>query len=84
MVEKAIHTSGLSKLRTDIDLSRNKIGIYSRPVELVDALQDSDRVKIYQLLIADPKELRKQRAEESTKEWRIIEKMLIERLFLIC
>jgi putative ubiquitin-RnfH superfamily antitoxin RatB of RatAB toxin-antitoxin module len=50
-------------LRDDIDLAKNKLGIYSRPVKLHDEVHDGDRVEIYRPLIADPKELRRQRAE---------------------
>ncbi|PSM60576.1 RnfH family protein [Citrobacter freundii] len=67
-VEEAIRASGLLELRTNIDLSKNKVGIYSRPVKLADVLQDGDRVEIYRPLIADPKELRRQRAEKSAKK----------------
>ena len=67
-VEEAIRASGLLELRTDIDLSKNRVGIYSRPVKLADVLQDGDRVEIYRPLIADPKELRRQRAEKSAKK----------------
>ncbi|HCC13099.1 MAG TPA: RnfH family protein, partial [Atlantibacter hermannii] len=55
-------------LRTDIDLAKNKVGVYSRPVKLTDALSDGDRVEIYRPLIADPKELRRQRAEKAAKK----------------
>lgn len=65
-VEQAIKASGLLSLRKDIDLSINKVGIFSRPVKLADAVQDGDRVEIYRPLIADPKELRRQRAERTT------------------
>lgn len=64
-VEQAILASGILTLRDDIDLAKNKVGIYSRPVKLQDVVQDSDRVEIYRPLIADPKELRRQRAEKS-------------------
>ncbi|WP_313160018.1 RnfH family protein, partial [Mixta calida] len=57
-VEQAIRASGLLELRQDIDLTQNKIGIYSRPVKLQDELNEGDRVEIYRPLIADPKELR--------------------------
>ncbi|MRS92158.1 RnfH family protein [Enterobacteriaceae bacterium RIT714] len=66
-VEDAIRASGLLELRSDIDLTKNKVGIYSRPVKLTDMLNDGDRVEIYRPLIADPKELRRQRAEKSAK-----------------
>jgi putative ubiquitin-RnfH superfamily antitoxin RatB of RatAB toxin-antitoxin module len=64
-VEQAIMASGILTLRDDIDLTKNKVGIYSRPVKLQDVVQDGDRVEIYRPLIADPKELRRQRAEKS-------------------
>lgn len=67
-VEQAINASGLLALRTDIDLAKNKVGVYSRPVKLTDALSDGDRVEVYRPLIADPKELRRQRAEKAAKK----------------
>ncbi len=66
-VEQAIVASGLLALRTDIDLQVNKVGIFSRSVRLTDAVAEGDRVEIYRPLIADPKELRRQRAERSKK-----------------
>ncbi|CND10431.1 RnfH family protein [Yersinia alsatica] len=66
-VEDAINASGLLELRSDIDLTENKVGVYSRPVKLGDKVNDGDRVEIYRPLIADPKELRRQRAEQAKK-----------------
>ncbi|MBK0033922.1 RnfH family protein [Erwinia sp. S43] len=67
-VEEAIRASGLLDLRNDIDLKENKVGIYSRPVKLHDEVQSGDRIEIYRPLIADPKELRRQRAERAAKK----------------
>lgn len=64
-VEQAIEASGLLQLRRDIDLAQNKIGIFSRPVKLGDTVEEGDRIEIYRPLIADPKELRRQRAERA-------------------
>lgn len=66
-VEQGIIASGLLELRKDIDLKNNKVGVYSRPVKLSDVLSDGDRIEIYRPLIADPKELRRLRAERSKK-----------------
>ena len=66
-VEQALLASGLLELRKDIDLKKNKFGIYSRPVKLTDKINDGDRIEIYRPLIADPKELRRIRAERSKK-----------------
>ena len=67
-VEEAIRASGLLELRTDIDLTKNKVGIYSHPAKLSDIVHDGDRVEIYRPLFADPKELRRQRAEKSANK----------------
>ncbi|KGD76396.1 RnfH family protein [Pantoea vagans] len=66
-VEEAILKSGLLELRREIDLATNKVGVYSRPVKLDDVLQEGDRIEIYRPLIADPKELRRQRAERAAE-----------------
>ncbi|ATA25216.1 RnfH family protein [Brenneria goodwinii] len=66
-VEQAIVASGLLELRSDIDLKTNKVGIYSKAAKLTDILNGGDRVEIYRPLIADPKELRRQRAERAKK-----------------
>ena len=65
-IEQAIQASGLPTLRDDIDLAKNKVGIYSRPAKLDDVVHDGDRVEIYRPLIADPKELRRQRAQQKS------------------
>ncbi|SLM61902.1 MULTISPECIES: RnfH family protein [Dickeya] len=69
-VEQAIQMSGLLALRPDIDLRVNKVGVFSRPVKLTDVVRDGDRVEIYRPLLADPKELRRQRAERSKNKAR--------------
>jgi putative ubiquitin-RnfH superfamily antitoxin RatB of RatAB toxin-antitoxin module len=48
----------------EIDLARNKIGIFGKLSKADAVLRDQDRVEIYRPLIADPKEVRKQRAAE--------------------
>jgi len=66
-VEQAIRESGLLELRREIDLASNKVGVYSRPVKLDDVINEGDRIEIYRPLIADPKELRRQRAERAAE-----------------
>lgn len=63
-VADAIHQSGVLETFPDIDLARNKVGIFSKLVKLDESLRDRDRVEIYRPLIADPKEVRRKRAEE--------------------
>ena len=63
-VQQAIEASGLLAKYPEIDLTRNKVGIFAKLGKLDTPLRDSDRVEIYRPLIADPKEVRKQRAAE--------------------
>lgn len=62
--EEAIKASGILAKFPDINLEENKIGIFGKLSKLDAALRDLDRVEIYRPLIADPKEVRRQRAAE--------------------
>ena len=62
--EQAIHLSGILDDFPEIDLGKNKIGIFSKITKLDTELRDKDRVEIYRPLIADPKQVRKQRAAQ--------------------
>lgn len=61
---QAIELSGVLKKHPEIDLARNKIGIFGKLIKPETALREKDRVEIYRPLIADAKEIRKQRAAE--------------------
>lgn len=63
-VQQAIERSGLLAEFPEIDLSRNKLGIWNKLAKADAVLRDKDRVEIYRPLIADPKEVRRQRAAE--------------------
>ena len=63
-VEDAIRASGVLEKFPEIDLAKNKVGIFSKLVKLDETVRDKDRVEIYRPLIADPKEVRRKRAEE--------------------
>lgn len=63
-VEDAIRASGVLDAHPEIDLAKNKVGIFSKLVKLDETVRDRDRVEIYRPLIADPKEVRRKRAEE--------------------
>ncbi|HDX8596370.1 TPA: RnfH family protein [Aeromonas dhakensis] len=69
-VQAAIEQCGIMSKHPEIDLAVNKFGIYSRPVKGSELLQDGDRIEIYRPLIADPKEMRKKRAEKAKEEGR--------------
>jgi len=61
---QAIAASGLLTKFPEIDLAKNKLGVYAKLAKIDTPLRDRDRVEIYRPLIADPKEVRKQRAAE--------------------
>ena len=64
-VQKAVEASGLLQRHPEIDLAKtNKLGVFAKLVKGDTVLRDKDRVEIYRPLIADPKEVRRKRAEE--------------------
>ena len=62
--EQAIKASGVLAKFPEIDLAVNKIGVFGKLSKLDAELRHLDRVEIYRPLIADPKEVRRQRAAE--------------------
>ena len=69
---QAVEQSGILQSFPEIDLETCKMGIFAQvlgtkglaePSEYL--LQERDRVEIYRPLIADPKEVRRRRAEEA-------------------
>ncbi len=69
-VQQIIEQSGILLQFADIDLNQQKVGIWSRPVKLTDTVKAGDRIEIYRPLIADPKDLRRRRAEKAKEEGR--------------
>jgi len=62
---QAVERSGLLDQFPDIDLTgENKLGVFGKLVKPDQPLRDGDRVEVYRPLIADPKEVRRQRAKE--------------------
>ena len=62
--EQAVKLSGVLEKFPDIDLTKNKLGIFGKAIKSDEVLRDKDRVEIYRPLIADPKESRRKRAEK--------------------
>jgi putative ubiquitin-RnfH superfamily antitoxin RatB of RatAB toxin-antitoxin module len=69
-VEQAVIASGVMALFPEIDLTVNKVGVWNRAVKLSTELEDLDRIEVYRPLIADPKDVRKRRAEKAKQEGR--------------
>ncbi|HTH40521.1 MAG TPA: RnfH family protein [Rhodocyclaceae bacterium] len=63
-LQQAVEASGLLAKYPEIDLAKGKFGIFAKLSKLDAQVRDKDRVEIYRSLIADPKEVRKQRAAE--------------------
>lgn len=63
-VRQAIEASGVLQKYPEIDLAKNKLGVFAKLAKAETTLRDRDRIEIYRPLIADPKEVRKQRAAE--------------------
>ncbi len=69
-VEQAIVQSKILDHYPEIDLVKNKVGIWNRACKLTDTPKDGDRIEIYRPLVADPKEIRRRRAEKAKEEGR--------------
>ena len=67
---EAVRQSGITEYFPDIDLEAPKLGIYGKevPKPAEQAVQSGDRIEIYRPLIADPKEVRKKRAEQAKRK----------------
>jgi len=63
-LREAVEASGVMQKYPEIDLAKNKLGVFAKLAKPDAPLRDRDRVEIYRPLIADPKEVRKQRAAQ--------------------
>ena len=61
-VKEAIVLSGIKKKFNEIDLTKNQLGIFGKITSLETKLKHKDRIEIYRPLIADPKEIRRKKA----------------------
>lgn len=64
-VEAVLLESGLLERFPEIDLTVNKVGVFGKLCKLNAGLRPGDRIEVYRKLIADPKEARRKRANES-------------------
>jgi putative ubiquitin-RnfH superfamily antitoxin RatB of RatAB toxin-antitoxin module len=69
---EAVEQSGILAIFPKIDVNTDKIGVFSQVLGTKGLdepasykLRERDRVEIYRPLIADPKEVRRRRAEEA-------------------
>ena len=65
---EAVLQSGIGSEFPEIDLAQLKLGVFGKAVPAEHVLRDRDRVEIYRPLQADPKEVRRRRAEAGKTE----------------
>lgn len=63
-VLEAVRASGILEKHPEIDIATTKLGIFGKLVKPDTVVREKDRIEIYRPLIADPKEVRRKRAEE--------------------
>lgn len=66
---EAVLRSGLDNEFTGLDLAQSPLGIFGKGIARPDEhiLTEGERVEIYRPLLADPKEVRRQRAERAAQ-----------------
>lgn len=62
-VQDAIIASGVLSEFTELDLTQQRVGVYSQAVSMDTPLIHNDRVELYRLLKIDPKQKRRMRAQ---------------------
>ncbi|GAB4419434.1 MAG: RnfH family protein [Sideroxydans sp.] len=60
----AVRLSGIQDKYPEIDVDKGRFGIFGKLSKPDAVLRERDRIEIYRPLIADPKEVRRKRAEE--------------------
>lgn len=63
-ISTAIKLSGILLNFPNIDLSKNKVGIFGKLCNLDTKINEGDRIEIYQPLVIDPKKIRLNRARK--------------------
>ena len=66
-IAEAIFASGIGLDFPEIDLVRNRVGIFGRCLTPEAPVRDGDRVEIYRPLTVDPKASRRRRAERARR-----------------
>ena len=67
LLRDAVRQSGINQHFPEIKIDQCDLGIFGKPVAEDYELLEGDRIEIYRPLIADPKEVRRQRAAKGLK-----------------
>jgi uncharacterized protein len=65
---EAIERSGIRAQVPDIEISEQRVGVFGKPCRFDTVLRDGDRVELYRVLLCDPKQVRRERAEAGRAE----------------
>lgn len=60
-VEQAIRLSGMLSRYPEIDLTKQKVGIFGKLAKLDTVVKEGDRVEIYRQITADPNMVKRRR-----------------------
>ena len=63
-LRQAIEQSGILDVYPDIDLEKNKVGVFGKARAPDEPARPGDRIEIYRPLFLDPKEARRRRARQ--------------------
>ena len=64
-VRQSVIASGILQAHPEIDVDSAEFGIWSERVTPDSLVREGDRVEIYRPLVADPKQVRRQRVKEA-------------------
>ena len=67
-LKDAIEASGLLARFPEIDLSKQKVGIFGKLAKLDAPLKEGDRVEIYRPITADPKTVKRRERDTTESE----------------
>jgi len=67
-VKEALEKSGILRQFPEIDLAKQKVGIFSKITKLDAPVSDGDRIEIYRPITADPKNVRRKTKEDGSEE----------------
>ncbi len=62
--QQAVEKSGVLERFPEIELAKTKMGIFGKLIKMDTVVREHDRIELYRPLIADPKEVRRKRAED--------------------
>lgn len=67
-IAAAIAISRICEQFPEINLDKQKVGVFSQSKQLTDLVQAGDRIEIYRPLTIDPKEARRAKAKKNAKK----------------